>query len=503
MKKSMKMEEQDTPPPWWESVLRSFSQPDLAQHPVRGDVENFPAEADAQAHLYEESQTSSPPWPNSPRYSPAPSQNAESGSVDSPSSGSVTDCDAFALDESPSADNVQAADQGISPCLAFSEEDGLRAARLLQAVRECNLRAARLLQASWRRRCARKVRKVRRMKDRERRLIRLLCAVEHAKAKLVQVAWRRRRQQRLEMARRRVESAATRICAVTRGHYVRRQETRLALATVVVAAMRLQRHMRRHLEGAALRERCRGVLLKQATMRMPLPLGLEARAWYRRYVCLTPDAIHYARLVRKGRARGAVELGSSRLIRYCDVMQVTGQMHANVMVVHERERTGRAAPYEDEDGDEDEDEDEVADEGEAYSIRTHRFHLGMAEGVEWWTASLLRLCELAGHSVPGALEVDAARLSDTGAGGPYVHEGSLAAVDARETSVSHAVHRWPDVRRRSLEVDAPRAEPSASRHLSDQGAFIARSPLEHQVPREQLTRIRVMRARNSRADLIT
>ena len=83
---------------------------------------------------------------------------------------------------------------------------------------------------------------------------------------------------------------------------MRRQETRLALATVVVAAMRLQRHMRRHLEGAALRERCRGVLLKQATMRMPLPLGLEARAWYRRYVCLTPDAIHYARLVRKGRA---------------------------------------------------------------------------------------------------------------------------------------------------------------------------------------------------------
>lgn len=424
--------------PWWEALLSALSPPSQSLEDEHPDVH-------------------SPPMP--PRSSPQGKRSSSSANSDkrSPSKARVDDDD-----DLPGASPVppprtrpqrlavqnEAASVIQSHCRRLVVRNTMSAAR--------SRYAAILMQCAVRGMLARRARAAAHdLRDRRRRLARMLVAVEDAKAARIQSAWRQRRTRRLaavaEHELRRAH-AASRLAAVARGRSQREQETRLALATVVVAAMRVQRWARRRIERAALQEGCRAVLLKQVTRRVPLPLGLEARLWRKRYVCLSSGALCYQKLQSSGSRTGGVtvDVDSTRVLRYADIERVSGQLSTRLLLVQQRRRAGfvQYSAYRERFGDEGDDNGGGPDEiivDDEYDTLVHLFQLPSAEATELWTTSLVRLIALAGYTCDGSLEVGAEQF-----------DGVVSSIgDEREQQQQQeatcASALWHETRRRSLE----------------------------------------------------
>lgn len=235
--------------------------------------------------------------------------------------------------------------------------------------------AATALQTAARGRSARKLVVEKRTKD---SLVSMMLAIEDERAIGVQRAWREK--VRLRRAERE-ELAALCVQTLFRGHRIRADawpEMRFDHLRQVIAARRIQRRVRKRIEGAMMREECRGVLDK-LVRRQALPFGMEYLVWGERFVYTTKTELCYAKFTR-GRL---VNEESTKRVRYADIAAITGELDTGVLVLScrnpRRPRSGR--------------------------LRSVRFMLPTAEETEVWAANLLRLVTIAGFKAEGALEL--------------------------------------------------------------------------------------------------
>lgn len=235
--------------------------------------------------------------------------------------------------------------------------------------------AATALQKAARARSARKVYDTAKEQD---RLVMMMLALEDDRATWVQRAWREKvRLRRLE----REERSALCVQTLFRGHRIRADawpEMQFAHVRESIAARRIQKWARRRIEGAMMREECRGVLDKRVRKQV-LPFGMEYVVWGERFVYTTKTELCYAKFTR-GRE---VDESSTKRIRYADIAQITGELDTGVLVIGSRNprrpRQGR--------------------------LRYVRFQLPTTEEAEVWAANLLRLVTIAGFKCEGALEL--------------------------------------------------------------------------------------------------
>ena len=137
-----------------------------------------------------------------------------------------------------------------------------------------------------------------------------------------------------------------------------------------------------------LREGCRGTL-KRETRGVPLPFGVRVVVWQERFVFATSTALCYEKLVRRG--HGRVQPASRRLIRFCDIREIIGQLDKRLLLLRVH---SHCQPL-------------PAPSTLHDKVHLERFLLSTAEEVEMWATALLRLVTLAGFPCAGSVELSA------------------------------------------------------------------------------------------------
>ena len=160
------------------------------------------------------------------------------------------------------------------------------------------------------------------------------------------------------------------------------------IASKAVAARRIQRRTRRSIEGVALREQCRAIMqVRLRRVAMPLPWGLEISAWQQRYVFLTAHALCYQKVITRGR----VDDRSMGLVRYSDIVHISGRLEACLLTVTTRRLVAPNALF----------------FHRMFKQETHELLLNTPAECELWACNLLRLVGLAGFAatVSSSLEI--------------------------------------------------------------------------------------------------